>query len=197
MLIGITGSIASGKSVVSKILKLLDFEVVCADDEAKKLYYNKDVADKINDNVGFELVDWNTPNFRNIADFSFCSVENTKKITDVLYPVLLDDLLSKKSSANADELIFVEAALIFESSWNGFFDKIVCVYAPQSVRYERLKSRNPANFDNCIERDKMQMNDVVKMESSDFVIFNDDTKAVLPQIFNVIEKLKCYESNRR
>lgn len=189
MLIGLTGAIASGKSVVSKILKLLGFEVICADDEAKKLYYNESVAIKINENVGFDLVDYRTPNFKNIADFSFCSTENNKKITDVLYPILLQDLLSVKNSRPTDELVFVEAALIFESGWNDCFDKIICVYAPQSLRYERLRMRNPLNIENCIERDKMQLNDVVKMNNSDFIIFNDDVKAMLPQIFNVIENL--------
>ena len=71
MIIGITGSIASGKSVVTRICSLLGYETFYADQEAKELYKNPEVAKILNVKIDENFIVCNKPDYHKIADFVF------------------------------------------------------------------------------------------------------------------------------
>ena len=85
--IGITGGIGSGKSVVSKILSLLDIPIYLSDDEAKRLTATDEaIRRKLTDLLGDELYQGGMLNKQKLANFLFASADNAEKINAIIHP---------------------------------------------------------------------------------------------------------------
>ena len=194
MLVGITGSIASGKSVISRIFETLGYSVFYADDEAKKLYYSQEIAAAINKKAGIDLIDFTKPDFAKIAEFIFLSPENNSLIVNTLYPFLTEKIRQWQLKHSSEYVLFVEAAMIFESGWNKIFNMTICVFADENVRLQRLRARNPHNYENCLARTKFQWKDDVKCKLADFVITNDGISPVMPQISDFLSRCEQMEN---
>ena len=194
MLVGITGSIASGKSVISRIFETLGYSVFYADDEAKKLYYSQEIAAAINKKAGIDLIDFTKPDFAKIAEFIFLSPENNSLIVNTLYPFLTERIRQWQQKHSSESVIFVEAAMIFESGWNKIFNMTICVFADENIRLQRLRARNPHNYENCLARTKFQWKDDVKCKLADFVITNDGISPVMPQISDFLSRCEQMEN---
>ena len=82
-----------------------------------------------------------------------------------------------------------EAALIFESDvWKGL-DKVIGVSAPQELRLQRAMQRDSISKEAVLARMNKQMNEDEKMKRCDFVIYNDETQLLIPQVLELHEKL--------
>ncbi|MGI6718762.1 MAG: dephospho-CoA kinase [Bacteroidales bacterium] len=197
MIIGLTGSIASGKTTVAKIFEILGCKVFYSDEEAKKLYYDKNILSQISEatNTNF-IVDGteDTPDFKKISDFVFESSENSKKVTDILYKYL-DERFDEWVKSNADEnILMIEAAMLFESGFDKKVDLTICVYADKDIRIERIRSRNGADADDYIKRITYQLDDEKKLELADFVINNSEHKALLEQVIDIYKHINALNS---
>lgn len=82
-----------------------------------------------------------------------------------------------------------EAALIFEAGIEKYFDYIIGVTAPDSLRLERVIKRDHTSAENVRRRMEKQMNENEKMKRCDFVIQNDGLQAVLPQVLEIHKNL--------
>jgi dephospho-CoA kinase len=75
-----------------------------------------------------------------------------------------------------------EAALIFESGSNKQLDLVIGVYAPMQIRIDRIMQRDGADKESIEARMSKQMDEDEKMKRCNFVIVNDETRAVIPQV---------------
>ena len=196
MTVGITGSIASGKSIIARILNIMGYFVYSADDEAKKLYRIPSVAEKFNRKISRDFIDVKNPDFKKIADFAFASRQNNSLVTGILYPFLFDKIDESISNFPSNKLFFVEAALLFESGLNKKLDKSMCIVADETIRFQRLRLRNKDNYESCLLRTQFQYSCDVKCRLSDYVIVNNDNTAVLPQLMNVLKQLQIINEKR-
>ncbi|MBQ5819211.1 MAG: dephospho-CoA kinase, partial [Bacteroides sp.] len=90
--IGITGGIGSGKSVVSKILSLLNIPIYLSDDEAKRLTATDEIIRRdLMDLLGDELYQGGMLNKQKLANYLFASVENAAKINAIIHPQVKQD----------------------------------------------------------------------------------------------------------
>ena len=72
----------------------------------------------------------------------------------------------------------------------GCADKILSVEAPYELRVERVMRRDGVSREQVQERIARQWSDAQRAALSDFIIFADSKRALLPQIAQVIEKMK-------
>ncbi len=82
-----------------------------------------------------------------------------------------------------------EAALIFESGVQGQLDYVIGVSAPLDLRVKRAMTRDNLTVAQVHERMDRQINETIKMRLCDFVIVNDDKKAMIPQVMLLHDKL--------
>ena len=82
-----------------------------------------------------------------------------------------------------------EAALIFESGVQGQLDYVIGVSAPLELRVKRAMIRDNLTMAQVHERMDRQINETIKMRLCDFVIVNDDAKAIIPQVMLLHDKL--------
>jgi dephospho-CoA kinase len=81
----------------------------------------------------------------------------------------------------------IESAILFESGFNQLVNKTLMVYAPLEKRIQRAILRDNLSREAIISRIQNQLSDEIKKEQSDYVIYNDDEQALLPQVAAFLE----------
>ena len=188
--IGITGGIGSGKSVVSKILSLLDIPIYLSDDEAKRLTATDEaIRRELTDLLGDELYQGGMLNKQMLANFLFASAENAEKINAIIHPQVKQDFRRWCTRHSASPFVAMESAILFESGFDSEVDVVVMVYAPQEVRIQRAMMRDAASRTQIEQRIKRQMDDEAKCSKAHYVLINDDKTALIPQVLQLLVSL--------
>ncbi|MFD2034935.1 dephospho-CoA kinase [Belliella marina] len=191
LLIGITGGIGSGKSTVAKIFSILGIPIYAADDRAKWLMANNpELKGKIQQAFGKEsYTEDGNLNRGFLASTVFGDEEKTKIINNLVHPAVKADFENWASSQNSP-YVLKEAALLFETGSYKELDKIITVSSPLRIRINRVLLRDPhrneAQLNAIIDQ---QMSDEEKIQGSDFVVKNIDTKLLIPQVLQIHQKL--------
>ena len=78
--------------------------------------------------------------------------------------------------------------MLFEANFNHFFDYIILVTAEKKIRLERALKRKTMDLSQIKKRMALQISDKEKIESSDFIIYNNLSKSDLTKEFEIILK---------
>ena len=188
--IGITGGIGSGKSVVSKILSLLDIPIYLSDDEAKRLTATDEtIRRELTDLLGDELYQGGMLNKQKLVNFLFASADNAEKINAIIHPQVKQDFRRWCTRHSASQFVAMESAILFESGFDSEVDVVVMVYAPQEGRIQRAMMRDTASRTQIEQRIKRQMDDEAKCSKAHYVLINDDKTALIPQVLQLLVSL--------
>lgn len=188
--LGITGGIGSGKSIVSRILQHLDYPVYISDERAKQLMISDQyIIESLTDLLGSKAYIDGELNKACIGGFLFASPENGQIINSIIHPRVRYDFESWCSHHQDKELVGFESAILFEANFRDTVDKTLLVYAPEETRISRAIARDNSTEELIIKRIRAQASDEWKRELADFVIINDNHKALLPQVFHLLENL--------
>lgn len=187
--IGLTGGIGSGKTTVAKIFETLGIPVYYADDAAKRIM-NEDAAlrEAIQQNFGEESYTNNTLNRSYLASVVFGSAEKLALLNKLVHPLTIADSEAWMQLQTGPYAI-KEAALIFESDVWKDLDKVIGVSSPIELRLQRTMERDVANREAVQARISKQMDEEEKMKRCDFVLYNDETQLLIPQVLALHEKL--------
>ncbi len=189
--VGITGNIGSGKSYVCKIFENLGIPVFYSDDETKKLYLIPSVKELIVNRFGQEVYfDDGTLNRKLLSYHLFKNEEAMRFIESVLYPAL-NQHFDQWCEQQISPYVLYESAILFEKNYEKFFDKIIFVSAPEDIRLQRVMLRDDCTEENVRSRMRLQLSEDLKISKADYVIYNDGTKAVEPQVLDINKQLYC------
>lgn len=180
LLVGVTGGIGSGKSLVCEYFQKCGGEIFYADKIARDQYItNIKLRNELVKNFGNKILDENNqlslPKFREIV---FKGDANQKRVNRIVHPFVVNEILiiSKKSNS---PLVFIEAALIFESGFDKYLDYTIEVFATVKNRIKWVKNRSKLSIKLIRSIMKLQMPEREKLQRADFVIKNELTKAKL------------------
>lgn len=188
--IGITGGIGSGKSVVASLLRLSGIPVYIADKESKRLTETSPVIrKKLTGLLGADLYTENGLNKKLLASYIFSNPAMLKQVNGIIHPEVNRDFTAW-TEAQDTPFCAIESAILFESGFDRAVDIRLMVYAPMELRIARALKRDAVSRGELIDRMKAQMSDEIKKEHSDYVIYNDDRQALIPQIEKFITYLR-------
>jgi len=188
--IGLTGGIGSGKTIISNIFKTLAIPVYNADDRAKILMISNELLlNKLKIEFGENIIVNGELDRKKLASIVFTSKDKIKRINAIVHPFVKDDFEIWANLHLSYKYIIQEAAILIESGHYKNIDKIICVYAPEELRINRIINRDKITREEIIFRIKNQMDDEEKKKMADFVIYNDDKQLVLPQILSIHNQL--------
>ena len=189
--IGITGGMGAGKSVISEMMRCLGIPVYDADIASKKiLNSNTKVKTQLIELLGEEIFSNGQLNRPLMAQQIFNNNELLLKTNAIIHPAVFEDFIAGSEVQNK-EVVACETAILFESGMVSYFDSILMVSAPLEIRIERCIKRNNFTREQVLERIAKQMDESKKTELSDFVIDNDNRKALYPQLKNFLNNLKA------
>lgn len=192
MIIGLTGSIASGKSTVAKMLEKYRFPIVDADQVARLVVEPGEPAlTEIVAAFGEEiLLEDGSLNRKKLGDLIFHDPSKRAILNGIIHPAIRKEMLRQRDEwlNNEAEVVIMDIPLLFESKLQHFVEKILVVSLSEEKQLERLMERNQLNEEEARARISSQLPLSVKEEGADAVIYNESTLEKTEQQLNYILK---------
>lgn len=202
--IGLTGNIGSGKSTVARIFECLDIPVYYADQRAKSLMINNEAVreqiiaafgpesyvdyrssklDQEAENAAIEL------NRAYLAEKVFNDENQLKVLNAIVHPAVAADALAWHEAQKGVPYTLYEAAITFETGGYKVLDKVIVVTASEATRLQRVINRDNVNEAQVKARMDKQWPEEKKAGMADFLIDNEGTQPLLPQVLEMHRQL--------
>lgn len=193
--VALSGGIASGKSVVAKVLEDLGCYIHHADIIAHELTAPekpawKEIVDHFGQNI---LNEDKTINRARLAKIVFEDKDERRFLNKLLHPLVLE---KKKEAIKAlrregrYKIFISEAALTIEAGFADFFDKIIIVYCKKETQVKRLMDRDNISRKEAFKKIKAQMKPEKKLKYADYVIDSSGSlKSTIEQTERVFRQL--------
>ncbi|MCM1221824.1 MAG: dephospho-CoA kinase [Lachnospiraceae bacterium] len=183
--IGISGGIGAGKSIVCKVLQKWGFCVFDCDREAKALMDDDDdIKEQICHNISTEAVCGNIIDRKRLAEIVFGDKEKLKILNNIVHSAVRQKFASWLEKHYSERIVFVESAILHSSGMNNDIDLEWRIIASDETRISRVKIRNGLNTDQIKARIKAQ--EVDKASRAHVYIENDGKKPLLPQLAKIL-----------
>ena len=191
VMIGLTGGIGSGKSVVAKVFATLGIPVFNADDEAKRIMQSSiEIKTKLIEQFGTDIYNAHGLDKEKLASIVFNDSFQLQLLNAIVHPVTIQaakDWAAKQTSP----YVIKEAALIFESGAADGLFKVIGVTAPITIRIHRVMQRDGITKDQVDARMRNQISDTIKMRLCDYVIENNNQQMVIPQVLEIDKSIRA------
>ena len=192
MIIGITGGIGSGKSVIARQLRKMGYSVYDTDSEAKRIIVeDATIREQMTALFGEEVYQDGVYQTSFVAQQVFADKNLLAKLNAIVHPAVKQDIITKfRSSGVLSEpsapsepinsnsgLFFIECAILFQAGFDVLCDKVVAVTAPEDIRLERVIARDHSDMNKV--RARMRAQEAEKdLQRADIVINNDGTTSI-------------------
>jgi dephospho-CoA kinase len=187
--IGITGSIGSGKSTVTKLFATLGIPVYDADSRAKTLMVSSPtLISNIQHLFGAEAyLSDGSLNRTFIAQEAFHNKQLLTQLNALVHPAVFDDFDQWCAQQSPATYVIKEAALMFESDSYKQLDEVIVVTAPETLRIQRTIARDGLTAEAVIARMKNQLSEDEKRKRAQYEIINDERHLLIPQVLKLNE----------
>ncbi|KTW25799.1 dephospho-CoA kinase [Pneumocystis carinii B80] len=196
LILGITGSIATGKSTVSTFLQsiclwpLIDTDLVAKE----TIMIGTSTYKKVVDTFGKDIImEDGSIDREALGRYIFSNKNGRKTLNKIIHPEVLKRTIHEiiKAWIRGEDVIIVDVPLLFESGFDYFCGKIICVACQENTQIERLRTRNGYAEEDSMKRIESQMPLCDKIELADIVIWNDGNKKELEEkIKGLIKNIK-------
>lgn len=174
--IGITGSIACGKSTVSNYLKDKGYTIIDADKLGHTALTSDEVREKLEKSFGLRIIENNEISREKLGKLVFGNEENLKILNSIVHPYIRRQILQLQEKHSDERLVFLDIALLFEAGFEDLVEKIIVVHINEKEQLTRLMNRNSLSSEAAMNRIKSQMSSEDKSKLGDYVINNSNTK---------------------
>ena len=194
--IGLTGSIAVGKSFVCEVFRELGVPVLDADVTAREVVApGTSGLAAIRNEFGDSVITANGELDRaKLGEIVFSDAGKRRRLNEIVHPLVIaaqDVWLNEMEAENPDGLAIIDAALMIESGGYTRFDKIVVVWCRDDVQLERLMKRNGLSEEEARTRIVAQMSQDEKKSHADFLIdTSDGFEVTREQVVTLLGRLK-------
>lgn len=124
-----------------------------------------------------------------LSELVFRDEKRLEKLNGLVHPRVANDYQEWVSEHAQYEYLMKEAALLFESESYKLLDHVILVIAPEALRIERVVRRDQGRTSDQVRQIMaQQMSDEEKMELADAVVWNDESRLVIPQVLELHER---------
>ena len=188
--IGLTGSIAVGKSYVLSIFKTeYNIPVFSSDECVKEIYRNN--AD-LNNFIKNEILGSNIE-FSNedIANIVFADRTKLQKLENYIHPLVKieRDNFIKQERNKKSKFVVIEVPLLFEKNLDLEFDKVILIHVSEDIQEKRALSRKNMNKEKYLAIKANQIPDNEKIKRSDFIIHNHNEARTRDSVDKIVREL--------
>ncbi len=180
----------SGKTTVCKIFELLGVPVFYADDEAKKLYDNKTIKQKVVKVFGTSILNTNKEIDKKVLSQKvFNNNSLLAKLNAIIHPEVRKKFSEWRKNQKGKKYVLKEAAIMIESGTHKEIDFLISIQTPKSLRIKRLLNRNKLTILEIKRRIAQQISDKKRAKYSDVIINNDDKHSLIEQALKIHRRL--------
>lgn len=200
MIIGLTGSIGSGKSTVCQLFRKLGVEIIEADVLAREMT-NTDmhILKKIRKTFGdATFYPDGTLNRAQLGRLVFGNKIALEKLNHIIHPSVIGqirEIITRFRVEKPGKMLIVESAILFESQMQNLFDRIIVVDAEVNEIKTRLKKRDKFTDQDIENRLKSQLPVAEKTAKANYIIRNDGNLIKLQtHVAEIFRQLKSYKN---
>jgi len=183
VIVGITGSIGSGKSLVASELARLGAYVIDLDVIARELVESgMPAVAEIRDEFGPEyILEQGTLNRRALGRLVFSDPEALRRLNKIMFPKLVEATKERPDEVSGQcDLVVVDAAILYQAGLDKLVDKVIAVTAEKEIRIARIVKRDKLSYEEALVRVSGQGElDEIAGRSADLVINNSGTPQAL------------------
>ena len=194
--LGITGGIGSGKSVVARLLQVMDVPVYLTDDAAKRLMTDSpDIRRELSALAGAEVYRPDgSLNRALLAAYMFGHPDRVARVNAIVHPRVKADFLCwcGEQERRGFPLVGMECAILYESGFDSLVDRVLTVSAPVDIRLQRVMRRDAAREEQVRKRIAHQLDDSLLVSRADFVVTNDGFTPLLPRLYDILVSLRSH-----
>lgn len=180
MILGLTGGIATGKSLVSDYFKSKGYPVIDADQVSRQVVEAgslglSQVADHFGSHILFENGELDR---KKLGQLIFSDSEKRKELNAIMHPLIRSEVLKQLNQLKKEgyDLIVLDLPLLFESSYEDQVDQVMVVHIDKDLQVKRLMKRNKLSQREALQRIHSQMSLEEKMKKAQILIDNSGTK---------------------
>ena len=190
--IGLTGGIGSGKSLVANYFFSLGAEVIDADQLARQaIERGSEGFDEVLAAFGDGILKDGDIDRRALGEIVFSDPEKRKVLEGIIHPRVQQALADARKSLAEDQILIYEIPLLVETNAAAKFDLVITVEAPIDSRIERLKKRGLLQSE-IEKRISNQVTPEFRKEVANIVIENDgNEEALLRKVETIWEELNA------
>lgn len=182
LVVGLTGNIGCGKSSLSDIFRAEGIKIIDADIIARQIYEDEKLLSKVYKTFGNDIKNEDgSLNRKALGRIVFSDDEKLIQLNKLTHPVIrqkVSDEIEEYKSQN-EEIVILDAALLVESDYLNFIDKLLVVTCKENIQIERIIARDNCSIEEALGRIKSQMSQENKVKYADYVIDNSATLSEL------------------
>ncbi|MCH7712322.1 MAG: dephospho-CoA kinase [Chloroflexi bacterium] len=183
LVIGLTGSIGTGKSEATRVLQELGAEVINADQVGHEAYTpHTESWNAVVDAFGRDILQPDGEiDRRKLGAIVFADPVQLAKLNGIMHPRMADMVAEKTEQMRSRgvQVVVVEAALMFEAGWETLVDEVWATDSSLEIVFERLMSRNGMDEQEVRKRIGSQMDIQERLDRADVVVDNSGDVAAL------------------
>ena len=185
--IGLTGSIASGKTTACKIVSKTSVPIFSADKVVQKLYKKKSFNKFVSKKLKFQF----NSKFKKIIKEKILKDKKTlTKLEKIIHPIVRKEMFIFSRKNKNKKLLLFEIPLLIESKLTEYFDVLIFIRSKKKLRLKRYKLKR-GNIKLFSILDKQQLKDTKKMKLCDHLVVNNKSLTILKK--NLLNIIKLYE----
>ncbi|MGI6768072.1 MAG: dephospho-CoA kinase [Bacilli bacterium] len=189
MIIGITGSIGTGKSVVTKYLANSGYPVLDSDLLAGEELENEEVIKEIVSYFGELVLSNGKIDRKKLGELIFRNKSDRETLNRIIHPRVIAKIEEK--AKQAEGLLFVDVPLLFEAKLEHLFAKIIVVYTSKETQLKRLMVRDRIDEEYALAKIAAQMDIEEKKKRADYLVNNEgDLENTYKQIENILRRIE-------
>ena len=196
--VGLTGSIAVGKTFVVSVFR----ELGCATFDADQIAHSvmepgREAYEEIVREFGREVLGQDgSIDRKKLGAIVFQDRERRQRLNEIVHPRVITEqnrLLAEAEHANPDRIAIIDAALMIESGGYKRFDKLIVIFCDKETQIERLMKRNGLTREEAGVRVAAQMSSEEKRRYADFEIdssgTHDETRARVIAVYEELRRI--------
>ena len=186
LVIGLTGSIGTGKSEVARLLQSLGAVIIDADQVGHQAYTpNSESWRLVVSAFGEEILQPSGEiDRRKLGAIVFSDPQQLTKLNEIMHPRMARMVAERIEQLRAEgtDVVVVEAALLFEAGWDPLVDEVWATDSPVEAVIQRLRDRNGLQEEEVRKRIDSQMDRSERLARVDLVVDNSGDVAELEQM---------------
>ena len=183
LVVGLTGSIGTGKSEAARQLEALGASIISADEVGHEAYTpNTEAWEQVVAAFGDVILQEDGEiDRRELGALVFSDAGQLAKLNQIMHPRMARMVADKIEVLRSQGVgvVVVEAALLFEAGWDSLVEEVWVTDSPDQIVIERLNKRNGLSEEEARKRISSQMDRIERLEKADFVIDNSGDMAGL------------------
>ncbi|MCT4508362.1 MAG: dephospho-CoA kinase [Tepidibacter sp.] len=196
IIIGLTGSIGSGKSTVSNILKKQNINIIDADKISRKIFDDKKALDAVVECFGSEILNSDKVlDRKKLGSIVFSDKDKLKKLNSITHPIIINKIKVSidKLKKQGKKIVVLDVPLLIEANLIDLVDILLLIICNEKIQVERIVKRDNIKKEDAILRIRSQMSLDDKKKYADYIIDNsynqNKLKLEVEKFCNYVEEM--------